>query len=57
MHYLYDMTRLTRAGTRVLWLDGMAAQSWNRIFWCYCLDCCNPFSPTFVEEEGKLLYK
>ena len=57
VHYLFDTTRPTGAGTRVLWVDGTAAQSWNRIFWCYCLDCCNPFSPTFVDEEVKSLYK
>ena len=38
VHYLYDTTRQTRAGTHVFWVDGTAVQIWNRIFWCYCLD-------------------
>ena len=57
VRYLYNTKRPTGAGTRVLWVARTAAQSWSRVFWCYCLDCYNPFSPTFVEEEGKSLYK
>ena len=35
------------AGRRVYWVDGTMSQSWNRIMWKHCLDCCNPESPTF----------
>ena len=33
MQYLYNKTRPTGVGTRVLWVDRTASQSWNRIFW------------------------
>ena len=47
----------TGAGARTYWVDGTAAQSWNKIMFTYCLDCCNPESPTFSTDPLVSLYK
>jgi hypothetical protein len=55
--YLYDTTRATGAGSKRFWVDGTASQSWNRKFWQYLIDCCNPESPTFHQNPSTSLYK
>jgi hypothetical protein len=56
--YLYDTTRATGAGTKRLWVNGTASQSWNRKFWLYLLDCTNPESPIFHPDDPiTALYK
>ena len=56
VNYLYDTTRPTGAGSRTYWVDGTAAQTWNRVMFTYCMDCCNPESPTFIRDPTKPLY-
>ena len=56
VNYLYDTTRSTGAGCRKMWIDGTYGQANNKLMWTYCLDACNPESPTFCEEEGQSLY-
>jgi hypothetical protein len=56
VHYLYDTCHATGAGRRVYWVDGTMSQSWNRIMWKHCLDCCNPESPTFSTGPAVPLY-
>ena len=57
VNYLYDTCMGTGAGARTYWVDGTAAQSWNKIMFTYCLDCCNPESPTFTTDPMVSLYK
>jgi len=57
VNYLYDTCMATGAGARTYWVDGTAAQSWNKIMFTYCLDCCNPESPTFCTDPNISLYK
>ena len=57
VNYLYDTTRATGAGARTYWVDGTAAQTWNRVMFTYCLDCVNPESPTFTLDPEKALYE
>jgi hypothetical protein len=57
VNYLYDTCMATGAGARTYWVDGTAAQSWNKIMFTYCLDCCNPDSPTFSHDPSMSLYK
>jgi hypothetical protein len=56
VNYLYDTTRPTGAGSRTYWVDGTAAQTWNRVMFTHCMDCCNPESPTFIRDPTKPLY-
>ena len=57
VNYLYDTCMATGAGARTYWVDGTAAQSWNKLMFTYCLDCCNPESPTFSPDPTVSLYK
>ena len=57
VNYLYDTCMATGAGARTYWVDGTAAQSWNKVMFTYCLDCCNPESPTFSPDPSISLYK
>jgi hypothetical protein len=56
VNYLYDTTRATGAGSRTYWVDGTCAQTWNFVMFAYCLNCCNPESPTFPNDPTKALY-
>jgi hypothetical protein len=57
VNYLYDTCMATDAGARTYRVDGTVAQSWNKIMFTYCLDCCNPHSPTFSPGPSISLYK
>ena len=57
VNYLYDTCMATGAGARTYWVDGTAAQSWNKTMFTYCLNCCNPDSPTFSPDPYISLYK
>ena len=57
VNYMYDTCMGTGAGARTYWVDGTAAQSWNKLMFTYCLDCTNPESPTFSPDPTVSLYK
>lgn len=50
LNYMYDTTHGTGSGRRELWVDGTAAQSYNRDMFRYLVDATNPESPTFNDD-------
>jgi hypothetical protein len=56
VNYLYDTVFGTGAGARTYFVDGTAAQAWNKTMFAYCLDCVNPESPTFNNDPAISLY-
>jgi hypothetical protein len=49
VNYLCDTHKPTGAGSRTCWVDGTAAQTWNRVmFTCCLINCYNPKTPTFT---------
>ena len=56
VNYMYDTCFATGAGGRTYFVDGTYSQSWNKTMFAYCLNCCNPESPTFSTEPTVSLY-
>jgi hypothetical protein len=56
VNYLYDTVFGTGAGARTYFVDGTAAQAWNKTMFAYCLNCVNPESPTFNNDPTISLY-
>ena len=55
--YRYLTEHATGCEDMIYYTDGTYGQCNNTCFWMFCVDQCNPESNTFVDEEGKALFR